>query len=536
MSDVNPQTATSDQAQLIARLIDPLIYGLPATERVETLETHISHVLLAGPYAYKIKKAVSLGFLDFRTLSARRFYCDEELRLNRRLAPTLYLDVVPITGTPDRPVLAGDGAAIEYAVRMRRFSQECLLDRLAARGALTPAIIDQLAMKTAEFHRSASVSTDDDGFGTVDTIQQPALDNFVQIRATMRESSPDFDALERWTSEQCAALAKTFQARKRNGFVRECHGDLHLRNVALVDGDVTLFDCIEFDPNLRWIDVMNDVAFMTMDLHDRKQPALARRFLNHYLEISGDYAGLRVLVFYAVYRALVRAKIHGLRAQQPNLVAPERARLLNQYRGYLALARAQTQARPPFLLITHGFSGSGKTTCTQPLVESLGAVRVRSDIERKRLLGFAPLARTGSAVEEGAYAGSTTARTYERLAELAETIIDAGVSVIVDATFLKRTQRDIFRQLAQTRRVPFVILSVVADETVMRARISERQRRPDASEADLDVLQHQLTTHEPLEREESSLVVTYDSTRPPAAAASLSNAVLAKLGRDRPTS
>ncbi|MFL6652859.1 MAG: aminoglycoside phosphotransferase, partial [Sulfurifustaceae bacterium] len=197
MSDVNPQTATSDQAQLIAHLIDPLIYGLPATERVETLETHISHVLLAGPYAYKIKKAVSLGFLDFRTLSARRFYCDEELRLNRRLAPTLYLDVVPITGTPDRPVLAGDGAAIEYAVRMRRFSQECLLDRLAARGALTPAIIDQLAMTTAEFHRSASVSTDDDGFGTVDTIRQPALDNFAQIRATMRESSPDFDALER---------------------------------------------------------------------------------------------------------------------------------------------------------------------------------------------------------------------------------------------------------------------------------------------------------------------------------------------------
>lgn len=504
----------TNQAALIAALMDPTVYRLPAGEQVERLETHISYVYLAGAHAYKIKKAVDLGFLNFTTLGARRFYCGEELRLNRRLAPTLYLAVVPIAGTPARPVLGSDGPAIEWAVKMRRFPQDGLLDRLLARGELTPAHIDELAATTAEFHGRSARAGETDAFGTPDAILQPVRANFAALRAHGAEPLHDIDEIERWSLQQHAVLAPTLRARKRDGFVRECHGDLHLRNIALVDGEITLFDCIEFDPQLRWIDVMSEVAFVVMDLYDRDEPALARRFLNRYLEATGDYAGLPVLRFYIAYRALVRAKIHCIRARQPELGHADRARLLDQYRGYVALAQAQAHPDESRLIITHGVSGSGKTTCTQPLLEAVGAVRIRSDIERKRLQGLAPLARTASPVGGGSYAADATVRTYERLLELAGSVIDAGYTAIVDATFLTKAQRDMFRRAAITRGRPFVILDIVADEATMRARIHQRlAAQRDASEADLAVLEHQLATQEPLQPDELSYRATIDSTR-----------------------
>lgn len=522
-----------DQRALVAALLDPAIHGLAPEDRIDVLETHISYVLLAGPYAYKIKKPVDLGFLNFRALRARKFYCEEELRLNRRFAPELYLDVIPITGSSTHPVLGGEDRPIEYAVKMRRFSQDCLLDRLLLRDDLRPEHIDQLAAGIADFHGRASAASATDAFGTPSAVQQPALENFAQIRAADRAPPIELDALEQWTTNQSRSLEPTFRTRKRDGRVRECHGDLHLRNVALIDGKITLFDCLEFDPNLRWIDVMNEVAFLVMDLHDRKRPQLARRLLNRYLEITGDYAGLSVLRFYIVYRALVRAKVHCLRAQQPHLAASERERLRDQYLGYVALAKAQASAPPPSLIITHGLSGSGKTTCTQPLLELIGAVRIRSDVERKRLQGLNALARTESEVGKGAYSADATALTYRRLLDLTRTILEAGYAVIVDATFLRRWQRDPFRRFAQAHGVPFLILDVVADETLMRTRILERQQQlRDASEAGIAVLEQQIATQEPLQPDETPLVVTFDSRQTRVEPASDTWArVLEKLGR-----
>ncbi len=510
---------TPDQGALISALLDPGRYD-PPVERVEKLETHISYILLAGTYAYKIKKAVDLGFLNFRTLSARRFYCEEELRLNRRLAPALYLDVVPITGAPVHPVLGGSGPIIEYAVKMRRFPQEHLLANLLARDRLPPAYIDQLADRIAAFHARAATATSADAFGTPQAIRRPALENFAQLRAA---AGAAFDAaklerLERWTLAQLDALEPVLRARKHAGFVRECHGDFHLGNVALVDGEVTIFDCLEFSADLRWIDVMNEVAFLVMDLRDRKRPDLARRFLNRYLEITGDYEGLRLLRFYAVYRALVRAKVHWLRAHQSGVGPEETERLLAQCRGYLDLALVQTVPARAALIITHGVSGSGKTTHTQALLETLEAVRIRSDVERKRLHGLPALARTGSAVEEGVYSSRATDLTYARLLDLARAVLESGNTAIVDATFLKRAHRDAFRRLAETRAVPFVILDFVADPATLRARLRERALRSDeASEADVRVLEHQLATREPLAPEERALATTYPSTARPRA-------------------
>ena len=316
----SPMNATGDpasQARLVAALVDPAVFG-PGCKGVRHLETHISHVLLTGAHAYKIKKPVDLGFLDFTTLAQRKRYCEQELRLNRRLAPAIYLDVVAITGSVDRPVIGGDGPVVEYAVKMREFAQEALASRMLAAGALGAAHVDALAAEVAAFHGRVETAGEGTRFGSPDTILRVALQNFDSIRP-MRDDPADRerqDALRAWTEREHALRLASFERRRADGFVRECHGDLHLNNIAVIDGEVTVFDCIEFNDELRWIDVMSEIAFTTMDLADRGRPDLAHRFVNAYLESTGDYAGLAVFPFYLVYRAMVRAKIACLRLGQ----------------------------------------------------------------------------------------------------------------------------------------------------------------------------------------------------------------------------
>ncbi len=501
---------------LIAALHEPHRYDHPV-EHVTLVETHISWVLLTGRYAYKIKKPLDLGFLDFSTLDKRRHFCEEELRLNRRLAPEIYLAVVPITGTPDDPHLGGTGTPIEHAVKMVQFPQEAQLDRVLARGALRPEHIDDLAARIADFHRHAAVAGPDSPFGTPERVWHPVHENFEQIRARINETRrPPLERLEHWSQTAFERLRDNFTARKREGFVRECHGDAHLANMVLLDNRVVPFDCLEFNDNLRWIDVMNEVAFTVMDLADRGQRAYARRFLNAYLEHSGDYAGLKLLRFYQVYRALVRAKVAAIRLSQPGLSSAEQERIGIHYRGYIDLAGRYTRPTRPALMIAHGLSGTGKTTLTQGLVERLGAVRVRSDVERKRLHGLAAAARSGSAPDEGLYTAEAGARTYDRLAELARAIIGAGHTTILDATFLRRAQRERMQALAAELRVPFLILAFEASETTLRERVVVREQTGvDASEAGLAVLEHQLASAEPLAAEEQAHALTINTDRSP---------------------
>jgi aminoglycoside phosphotransferase family enzyme/predicted kinase len=507
---------STDQEAIVAALLDPAMYG-DSVDRVEKIETHISYLLLAGTHVYKIKKAVDLGFLDFSTLERRGFYCLEELRLNRRLAPALYLEVVPITGSYERPRLGGPGTPIEYAVKMRRFAQDDLFDAMLAHDLLAPNQIDRLAEKIANFHMTTAAAADDP-YGLPSAVRAPVLENFTQIRQTSAAaSSPsDLDELEKWTTSEYDRLESTFRARKAGGFVRECHGDFHLGNVALVHGEVTAFDCLEFSANLRWIDVQSEIAFMVMDLQARNRTGLAQRFLNRYLEFTGDYAGLEVLRFYLVYRAMVRAKVHALRGEQPHVDAQQRAVAVAKHRNYLDLAKRLTRPQRPAIVITHGLSGSGKTTHTEKLLEILPAIRIRSDIERKRLKGLSALARSGSPVSEGLYTPGATELTYARLAELAATVVRAGFIVIVDATFLECARRGDFHRLADSHDVVFMIVEFVTPEAVLRSRVAERQQQgTDASEADLTVLEHQLRAVEPLGPNERIFAVTIDATRAP---------------------
>jgi aminoglycoside phosphotransferase family enzyme/predicted kinase len=509
-------SSAPDAAPLFAALSNPACYPHPVSG-VRVLETHISWILLTGEYAYKIKKPVYLGFLNFSTLGLRRHYCEEELRLNRRLAPELYLGLVEIRGTPQAPRVGGDGPVLEYAIKMREFPQASLASRALAHGSFDASHVDALATVIAEFHARAPLARAHEGFGTPEAVLSAALQNFEQMLPLARAAPDDrtLRALRHWTEREFASRRGAFATRKHQGFVRECHGDLHLGNIVVLDGRPVPFDCIEFNDNLRWIDVMNEAAFLAMDLEDRGRRDLRWRFLNRYLEATGDYAGLAVLPFYLVYRALVRAKVHLMRSRQRGLRRTEKARLARAFQDYLRLAGRLAAPEPVALILAHGPSGCGKTTLTQPLVETLGAVRLRSDLERKRLHGLTPLSSSGSGLGSGIYTAEATAATYRRLGELARDVLRAGFSVVVDAAFLGRPERDAFRAIAEALHAPFLILDFHAPPEVLRARIAERlARADDASEADLAVLEHQFAMREPLTPAEMAAAFAVDATGP----------------------
>ncbi|GAA4356283.1 bifunctional aminoglycoside phosphotransferase/ATP-binding protein [Variovorax defluvii] len=470
-------------------------------EPVALIETHISWVLLTRQMAYKLKKPVALGFVDFRTLDARRRFCEEELRLNRRLAPALYVAVLPVCGTDEAPHLGGAGAAIDFAVSMHRFSEDALLRRLLSADGPIETWIEQLGHHLATFHAQAAVAAQETPFGGPALAGRPAIQTLARLRMAGGARPPA--PLRAWVFEQARALRTAWAARKRDGWVRECHGDLHLENLVLLDGSLTAFDCIEFDPALRWIDVMGDIAFLTMDLKAHGRPDLAWRFLDAYLQRGGDYAGLPVLRFYEVYRALVRALVTRLRGA-------------TDMPDYLALASrlAHEADGAPRLMITHGLSGSGKSTLAASLVSATGSIRIRSDVERKRLFGLSALDRSNERNHE-VYSEDATRRTFARLAQCARLGLQAGYPVIVDAAFLRREERMAFRALAAELRVPFAILACRATQAQLRRRVAARGLEGrDASEATVAVLERQLATHEPLAPNELGFALEVATDQP----------------------
>lgn len=465
------------------------IRALPVPAAVEVVETHISWVLLTQEFAFKVKKPVTLPFLDYGTVEQRRACCHEELRLNRRFAPDLYLEVVELAGEP--------------AVKMRRFAEDRRLDHVCARCDLTDAQLAVFARDLAAFQESAAVLPGAT-FGAPVTIRADALENFDELRRLLPDAPARLAALEEWTHAEWTRRADDFSRRKAHGRVREGHGDLHLGNLVLIDGKIVPFDGIEFNAGFRHIDVASEIAFTLLDLLDHERPGLATWLLSEWLAWSGDFDALTVLRFYLVYRALVRAKVAALQEKDA------------ECRGYLGIAQRLAVAPAPTLTLTCGPSGSGKTHESSRRLagaDFLHTVRIRSDVERKRLFGLAPLdssADSGGAI----YAPAATLRTYARLGELAETALVAGWSVIVDAAFLKRAERTAFRGLAGRLRVPCAILAPQVPAEVLRRRVAGR--RDDASEATLAVLERQLEWFEPPAADEAGALLADSLNSPPA--------------------
>jgi len=492
-----------------------LVGSLCAALGAQLIETHISYVLIAGQEAWKIKKSLNLGFADFSTLALRRFYCEEELRLNRRTAPQLYLDVRPLTGSAQQPVIGGPGPAIEWTLHMRAFAQDGLWDRLARRGALAAAQVDALVDALCELHRVAAVAGPDCRYGLPEQVRAPMSDNLRVLATLCREGDERdwLDRLRRWETSAFDTLREVFMRRYASARVREAHGDLHLGNVAQIDDRAVLFDCLEFSADLRWTDVFSDVAFMAMDLHSHGLPALSYRFVNAYVERSGDTEGLQVLRYYRVHRALVRAKVAALRAAQLGEVAADAERRALHH--YLKVALDSSHPPQPMLMLTHGFSGSGKTVATQGLLEACGAIRFRADVERKRLFGLEPLQRSDTAQQALLYSSQTSRATQQRLRDLAALALQSGYNVILDATFLEREARDQARALAASLDLRCVILHFEARPDTLRERVRQRAlRRDDASDADLAVLDSQLSHAQPLQEDERQQVLVVDAEQP----------------------
>ena len=484
--------------------------SLHPADHVRLIETHISWIILTGSLAYKIKRPVNMGFVDFSSLQQRRFFCEEELRLNRRLAPNLYLRVVPITMDSTGPAIAGNGPIIDYAVCMKQFDDQRLLIRLARTHQLTNEAIDELASLVAEFHESISTAKVESRFADVSSVVEPAIENFdAMLTQPSASKAEGLESLKQWTQQAAEHLLPAFRQRATDGRIRECHGDMHLGNIYLDQHNrVTVFDGIEFNESLRWIDVASEVAFTMMDLQDHDCRTLAWRYLDRWLQVTGDYNSLSVLRFYLVYRAMVRAKVNLLRSSQADIDQETISGLCRESNSYVRLAIQFTRPNSPGIIITFGPSGSGKTFGTQPLVEQLQLIRVRSDVERKRLAGYRASQRTNSDINQGLYSQQQSQTVYDHLLALAINIVRDGFGVIVDATFLKAEHRRLFANAAKELKVPFVILQFDAPPQVLRQRVNQRSTAMnDASEATEAVLKQQLQHIEPLSLVELDLTI-----------------------------
>ncbi|MCA9127842.1 MAG: AAA family ATPase [Planctomycetales bacterium] len=504
-----------DEHTLVDALANPSAFPKDACAKLETKETHISRVVLSENFAYKIKKPLRNEFLDYSTLERRKQACLEELRLDRRYAPELYVGVVPIVQRGKTFLVEGEGEIVEYAVKMRRFEDGALLSERLDGDEVTLADVQSLAVQLGHFHQNAEPASTAADFGDPQGVREDALDNFraLESMTESKNSTIELTLLREWTNREYQQIEPLLGERKRHGHIRECHGDLHAGNIVFWHKQWTPFDGIEFNERFRWIDTMSDAGFLAMDLVARQHAELFNLFISQYLETTGDYSGLRLLRWYMVFRAMVRAKVAGLRLgqlsaeneQQPtNEIENAKSELDRMLSTAVRIAENGRRG----LWITHGLSGSGKSTGSLQWVRQAGAIRLRSDVERKRMFRQQPTDRPTGETLVRMYSAVATSKLYRRLSKLADLILKAGYAVVVDATFLKRAHRNIFARLAQENDVSFQILDFQTPDSSLKSRIAARTlSNGDASDADLQVLEKQQQSREPLTNDEQSLAI-----------------------------
>ncbi|WP_045587138.1 bifunctional aminoglycoside phosphotransferase/ATP-binding protein [Burkholderia pseudomallei] len=499
-------------ARRLSRDIDAALrrastYPHPAGPIVR-IETHLSVVYLVGRFAYKRLKPFDFGFANFSELAARRRACEAELALNRPLAAPIYLAAGPLVRRARGLRLFGAGAAVDHVVRMRRFDERMLFSRLLARGALDAADIDAAATRLAAYHLHAPRDIPRRAYGSARELRRQLDDMLAPLERALGAALPA--SLRAWCVRRCDELAAHLDARRADGYVRACHGDLHLNNVVKRGRDALMFDCIDFDDALRWIDVINDLSFLLMDLHAHERAALAYRLLNRWLDETGDFAGLAALPLYVAYRALVRALVATMRAGGD---AAARAARIERARRYVDVAAHAARARRPCLLLCHGYSGSGKSVASRALADVSGAIRLSSDSERKRARPFAAV--DARPLPASAYTPQQIDAQYERLRALARDVLRAGYTALVDATFLSHARRARFFALARELGVPVYVLDFHASRACLERRVDARAAaRDDRSDAGAAVLATQRASADPLDADERARTIGFDTDVP----------------------
>jgi aminoglycoside phosphotransferase family enzyme/predicted kinase len=500
---------------LIQQMLQPEFYPHPVSNSaseaqptsVQLIQTHISYVLLTGEFAYKIKKPLNFGFLNYSTLEARRHFSEEELRLNQRGAAEIYLEVLPITQTGDHYQFGSTGEVVEYAVKMRQFPQETLLTNLFERGELTPELVQKLAQMVAEFHSKTTTNDYIRSFGEVAQVRQAFDENFEQTEQYIGgpQTQQQFDQTKAYCDRFFAEQTELFQQRIAADRIRECHGDLHLRNICYWQDQLLLFDCIEFNEPFRFVDVMFDLAYIVMDLEARQRPDLSTLFLNTYTEQTGDWQGLKVLPIYVSRQTYVRAKVTSFLLNDPGVPALEKQKAEETAALYYRLAWQYSQPRQGRLLIMSGLSGSGKSTTARQVASQIGAIQIRSDAVRKHL-GNVPLYEKGS---DALYSPEMTQKTYEQLLELGVELARQGYSVILDAKYDRQALRQAVIDRATAAQLPLHILHCHAPIEVLRDRL--QTRTGDIADATADLLAQQAL--EPFTDDEQIYVKTIDTTQ-----------------------
>ncbi|MGB3264008.1 MAG: AAA family ATPase [Microcoleus sp.] len=485
---------------LIEQMLQPEFYPHSVTEPVQLIQTHASFVFLTGEYVYKIKKPVNFGFMDYSTLQKRQHFCTQELVMNRRTAPEIYLEVLPIVQSGDFFQFASDSpdtapaeTTVEYALKMREFPQKALFLSLLERGQLTEQLMAELGREVAKFHSTAITNNYIRTFGEISQIRTAIDNNYLISQKYIGgpQSQTQYQETKDYTDAFFAKNKELFNQRIADNKIRECHGDLHLRNIALWHDKILLFDCIEFNEHFRFVDVMYDVAFTVMDLDSRGRRDLGNVFLNTYIEQTGDWEGLQVLPLYLSRQAYVRAKVTSLMLDDAAISTAEKAEISQTAAHYYKLAWKYTKPRRGKLTLMSGLSGSGKSTAARYLARRTGAIQIRSDAVRKHLGGI-PLNERGG---QDLYSDEMTAQTYGRLLELGTVLAERGWNVILDAKFDRQNLRTDAINLAQSRSLPWQIVYCTAPIEVLQERLL--QRRGDIADATAELLSSQQAEAEP---------------------------------------
>jgi hypothetical protein len=502
---------TDKEIRLLQR---PEGYDEPV-EQVRLLQTHTSWVLLTGKHAYKIKKPVYFGFLDYTTIDARKFFCEEELRLNRRLAPDIYLSVQPVTQSGAEVRIGGKGEVIDYCVKMKELPQDAIMTERLRQKAVSYPEIDSIAQIVARFHEQAATDRDISRFGELETVKFNWDENFAQTEEFRGKTIGvrAFPAIKQAVERFMAANQDLLAERVSTGRVRECHGDLHSRNIFLVE-PIRIFDCIEFNRRFSCCDVASEIAFFVMDLEYSGEKGLANYFVDRYVAITGDHLLLRLLDFYKCYRAYVRGKVTSFNLKDPGMSRSQKQAAARTARKYFALAASYARSlfERPALIVMMGLPGVGKTFLARRLARRINCYHLRSDIIRKELMAVPVGEHAYQGMGKGIYTSNISARTYEEMMSRARVYLSAGRSVILDATFSYAEGRQNARALADALGGRFLIVNCVCPVRVALKRIARRTQEFSFSDATPEVYFHIRATFQPVRR--SKHLVTAKTSDP----------------------
>jgi len=503
-----------ENIDIIKNIGNPKFFGSDV-KSVDIIQTHISFIALTGKYAYKIKKQVNYGFLDFSTIEKRKYYCEEEMRLNRRLCPDIYLDVIPITKKNSILELNGDGEIVDYVLKMKEFPQQKIMTNLLKQGKINKEKIENICNILVKFYNSEGHSKEIDRYGALKAIKRNICENFEQTESMIDITIPKgtYENIKIMSNKFFKEKKDLFKKRIKHKYIKNCHGDLHSGNIVVLDEKIYIFDCIEFNNRFRYCDTASDIGFLAMDLDYMNYPYLSSHIIIKYIEKSKDIGILEMLNFYKSYRAYVRGKVIGFKLNDSNNTNENKQDIINTTKKYFDLSEYYAQLfslemniKKPLIFIIGGLTGTGKSTLSLKISVDYNALLINTDIIRKELAGINMFERHHDEINTGLYAPEKIDQTYEKVIEKAAYFLKNGENVVLDATFQKKKYRDMARRIAKENNAILITVQCECPEDVVRKWLEKRKKTKTASDGRWEIYINQKTTFEPFTDEENYII------------------------------